>query len=86
MYCICSNKSLDEIVLAQKTKALPFEQAIDKYTSCNAGCGSCINEIYVRFDRALPNDGKPNRIAVDCLPDRSQTGLSRWRAAMPSGW
>jgi hypothetical protein len=36
MYCICSNKSLDEIVLAQKTKVLPFEQAIDKYTSCNA--------------------------------------------------
>lgn len=50
MYCICSNKSLDEIVLAQKTKALPFEQAIDKYTSCNTGCCSCINEIYVRFD------------------------------------
>ena len=51
MYCICSNKSLDDVVLAQKTNALPFEQAIDQYTSCNGGCGSCISEIYVLFDR-----------------------------------
>ncbi|RDS82301.1 hypothetical protein DWU98_09760 [Dyella monticola] len=51
MYCICSNKSLDDIVLAQKAKALPFEQAIDQYTGCNGGCGSCISEIYALFDR-----------------------------------
>jgi hypothetical protein len=38
MYCICSNKSLDDVVFAQKTNALPFEQVIDQYTSCNGGC------------------------------------------------
>lgn len=51
MYCICSNMSFNDIVLAQKKNPLPFDLAVDQYTGCNSGCGSCISELYVCFER-----------------------------------
>jgi hypothetical protein len=50
MYCICSNRTFEEIVADQKQAWLPFEQSIERYTNCNSGCGSCVAELYLRFE------------------------------------
>ena len=50
MFCICSNKPIDEIVEAQREIPLPFEDALVCYTSCLAGCGSCIGLIRERLE------------------------------------
>ncbi|AOI68142.1 hypothetical protein WI73_20140 [Burkholderia ubonensis] len=42
MFCICSNKSIDEIVAAQADIPLPFTEMLECYSSCLDGCGSCI--------------------------------------------
>lgn len=45
MFCICSNKSIEEIVAAQSDIQLPFSDMLECYTSCLSGCGSCIESI-----------------------------------------
>ncbi len=53
MYCICSDKSIDDILSAQRAIPLPFEDMLECYTRCLTGCGSCINQI-----RACVKDSK----------------------------
>jgi NAD(P)H-nitrite reductase large subunit len=50
MFCICSNKSIDQIVAAQKDMPLPFAEMLECYTSCLSGCGSCIPLIMERLE------------------------------------
>lgn len=45
MYCICSNKSFDDILSQQRADPLPLDQMIAHYTSCSSGCGSCIEAL-----------------------------------------
>jgi NAD(P)H-nitrite reductase large subunit len=51
MFCICSNKSIDEIIAAQEDMPLPFTEMLECYTSCLSGCGSCIPLILERIER-----------------------------------
>ena len=53
MFCLCSERSFDDIVALQRANPLPFDRMIHEYTSCNAGCGSCIEHL---MDRCR-NDG-----------------------------
>lgn len=49
MYCICSEKSIDQILAEQKAQPLPLDELLARYTSCFAGCGSCIEPITERL-------------------------------------
>lgn len=49
MYCICSEKSIDQILAEQKAQPLPLDELLAQYTSCLAGCGSCIELIAGRL-------------------------------------
>lgn len=43
MYCLCSNKSFDEIIAKQSQALLPLNEFFQTFTSCTTtGCGSCI--------------------------------------------
>lgn len=43
MYCLCSNKSFDEIIAKQSQALLPLNEFFQTFTSCTStGCGSCI--------------------------------------------
>lgn len=44
-YCICSNLSFDGIVKKQRAHPLPFQDMLARYTSCQQGCGSCIESL-----------------------------------------
>jgi bacterioferritin-associated ferredoxin len=60
MFCICSNKSIDEIIAAQADIPLPFTEMLECYTSCLSGCGSCIPVILERIKHRnvlMPNNG-----------------------------
>ncbi|MHA6844700.1 hypothetical protein ACKZDW_03610 (plasmid) [Ralstonia syzygii subsp. celebesensis] len=48
MFCICSDKSIDDILSAQRDIPLPFEDMLECYTRCLSGCGSCIDRIRER--------------------------------------
>jgi len=48
MFCICSNKSIDEIVAAQEDIPLPFAEMLE----CLTGCGSCIPVILERVEHS----------------------------------
>lgn len=50
MFCICSNKSIDDIIAAQIDIPLPFIEMLECYTSCLVGCGSCISIIRERVE------------------------------------
>lgn len=50
MFCICSNKALDDIMATQRDIPLPFEEMLECYTSCRTGCGSCIDELRARVE------------------------------------
>lgn len=50
MYCLCSDESHDDIMKKQRLNPLPFDLMIAAYTGCAEGCGSCIEELQVRFD------------------------------------
>lgn len=45
MYCICSNRSFDDILSQQRADPLPLNEMITSYTSCTSGCGSCIKAL-----------------------------------------
>jgi hypothetical protein len=45
MYCLCSNKSFDEILELQEANPVSADEMIAKYTECLGGCGSCINAL-----------------------------------------
>jgi len=46
MYCLCSNKSFDEILALQSENLLPLKKFFDTYTHCTTtGCGSCIDPL-----------------------------------------
>jgi hypothetical protein len=45
VYCICSNCSFDDILQKQAEGPLPRDEMIECYTSCNQGCGSCIDAL-----------------------------------------
>jgi bacterioferritin-associated ferredoxin len=45
MYCVCSDASFDEILSLQRQNPLPFHEAIDRYTNCFSGCGSCVEAL-----------------------------------------
>jgi bacterioferritin-associated ferredoxin len=45
MYCLCSNKSFDEILELQEANPVSPDEMIAKYTDCLGGCGSCINAL-----------------------------------------
>ena len=49
MYCLCSNKSFEEIIEQQRENPLPFLQLVEIYTSCNKGCGTCIIRLYEKL-------------------------------------
>ncbi|AEG72301.1 hypothetical protein [Ralstonia solanacearum] len=53
MHCICSDKSIDDILSAQRDIPLPFEDMLACHTRCLTGCGSCIDQI-----RACVKDSK----------------------------
>lgn len=56
-YCLCSNKSFTDILKSQTLEPLPFDEMVDTYTDCNAGCGSCIE--YLReIVNSIPNTYK----------------------------
>ncbi len=43
MYCLCSNKSFDEIITLQSQARLPLKEFFDTFTECTTtGCGSCV--------------------------------------------
>ncbi|PUA28234.1 MAG: hypothetical protein B0W54_17310 [Cellvibrio sp. 79] len=43
MYCLCSNKSFDEIIEKQANARLPLNEFFQTFTSCTTtGCGSCV--------------------------------------------
>lgn len=48
MYCLCSNKSFDEVLELQRLAPLPFDEMLKEYTFCCTGCGSCIEELRKR--------------------------------------
>jgi len=50
VFCICSNKSIDDIIAAQIDMPLPFMEMLKCYTSCLEGCGSCISIIRERIE------------------------------------
>lgn len=58
MFCICSNKALDDIMAAQRDIPLPFEEMLESYTSCLTGCGSCIEELRARTEAGNPSVNK----------------------------
>ncbi|APC67108.1 (2Fe-2S)-binding protein [Ralstonia nicotianae] len=45
MFCICSDKSIDDILSAQRDIPLPFADMLECYTRCLTGCGSCVDRI-----------------------------------------
>jgi bacterioferritin-associated ferredoxin len=45
MFCLCSNKSFDEIFELQQRHPVSTEEMIAKYTDCLVGCGSCISAL-----------------------------------------
>lgn len=45
MYCLCSNKSFDEIFELQEANPVSMDEIIALYTNCLDGCGSCINAL-----------------------------------------
>ena len=49
MYCLCSSVSHDELLELQRRVRLPFDSFIEENTSCNSGCGSCIELLRERF-------------------------------------
>ncbi|ARV19179.1 hypothetical protein AEP_02252 [Curvibacter sp. AEP1-3] len=49
-YCLCSRKSLADILEFQRFAPLPFDAMIQEYTSCGEGCGSCIPALKELFD------------------------------------
>lgn len=51
MYCLCSDKSHDEIMEEQRRAPLSFELMINAYTRCMDGCGSCVEELRERFEK-----------------------------------
>ena len=46
-YCFCSEMSYQDMLEKQKKNPLTFNNFIDKYTHCNQGCGSCIENLYI---------------------------------------
>ena len=52
MFCICSNKSIDDILAAQSDIPLEFSEMLECYTSCLVGCGSCIPMIREKMERS----------------------------------
>lgn len=51
MYCLCSNKSFDDIVVYQSQARLPFQQLLDQITACTStGCGSCIEPLQLELE------------------------------------
>lgn len=51
MFCICSNKSIEEIIASQRDAPLPFGEMLEAYTDCLSGCGSCIPVIRERTEQ-----------------------------------
>ena len=46
MYCLCSDKSFDEIISFQSQVKLPADILLETFTSCTStGCGSCIEPL-----------------------------------------
>jgi hypothetical protein len=46
MYCLCSDKSFDEIIAQQSEARLPLNKFFDTFTDCTTtGCGSCIEPL-----------------------------------------
>ena len=45
MYCLCSNKSFDEIFKLQEANPVSIGEMIAKYTECLNGCGTCITPL-----------------------------------------
>lgn len=46
MYCLCSDKSFDEIIALQSEARLPLKNFFDTFTHCTTtGCGSCIDAL-----------------------------------------
>lgn len=41
-YCFCSDMSYEQIISRQIERPLPPHEAVDRYTSCGEGCGTCI--------------------------------------------
>ncbi len=51
MYCLCSDKSFDEIIALQSENCLPLNKFFDTYTACTTtGCGSCIEPLKTELD------------------------------------
>jgi hypothetical protein len=50
MYCLCSNKSFDEIFELQEKNPVSAEDMIAIYTNCLDGCGSCINALKIEAE------------------------------------
>lgn len=46
-YCFCSEMKYENILEKQKNNPLAFTRFIDEHTSCNQGCGSCIENLYI---------------------------------------
>lgn len=43
MYCLCSNKSFDDIIALQSQARLPLQEFFETFTECTTtGCGSCV--------------------------------------------
>lgn len=54
MYCICSDKSHDDIMKQQRLDPLPFDSMISTYTCCTEGCGSCLEDLRALFEMEYP--------------------------------
>jgi hypothetical protein len=50
LYCLCSEKMFSEIFGLQTFAPLPFNEMVEQYTTCNSGCGGCIEKLKERFD------------------------------------
>lgn len=46
MYCLCSNKSFDELISQQSKARLPLDEFFKTLTDCTTtGCGACVEPL-----------------------------------------
>lgn len=60
MYCMCSDKSFDELIEQQSQSRLPLQKFFETFTECTTtGCGSCVEPLTAELasnDLLITND------------------------------